>query len=55
MKVNDGQIEYEFLHLLRKLEIRDVKRFHELKEAKEIKTFALFEIQKGDIEKWEMI
>lgn len=55
MKVNEGQIDYEFMHLLRKLEIRDINRFHELKETREIKTFALFEIQIGDIEKWEMI
>lgn len=55
MTVTDGQIRYEFEHLLRKLEIRDPIRFQNLKNLKEMETIKMFEIIQGEIEKWEII
>ena len=51
--VNDGQIKYEFEHLLRKLERRDKKKYHEIKDEKGIKCNPLFFISKGGKEDWE--
>lgn len=53
--VTDGQVRYEFDHLLRKLEIRDTEGFHKLKNLKQIETAKMFEIIQGEIEKWEII
>ena len=55
MTVTDGQIRFEFEHLLRKLEIRDAILFQELKELEEMETIKMFEIIQGEIEKWEII
>lgn len=59
IKVNNEQISYEFSHLLKKLEMRDVKRFNNLvsslKFIKEIEIHNLFKVVKGGIEKWEKI
>lgn len=53
--VNDKQVEYEFLHLLKKLKIRDNLRFEKLKYLKNITTHSIFKIKKGEIEEWEII
>lgn len=55
MTVTDGQIRYEFEHLLRKLEIRDSIRFQNLINLKEMETIKMIEIIQGEIEKWEII
>ncbi|MCS7135229.1 MAG: pyrimidine dimer DNA glycosylase/endonuclease V [Candidatus Aenigmarchaeota archaeon] len=53
--VTNGQIKYEFSHLMKKLMERDVKKFEELKNVKKIEVNPLFKIIKGDIEDWEKI
>lgn len=55
IKVNSGQLAYEFSHLLNKLEIRDNKKYLELKEIKRPEAHFLFEETPGGIEKWEVI
>ena len=53
--VNEGQIEYEFNHLLHKLKTRDRARYEELKSLKEIETHPLFEKVDGEVEDWEVV
>ncbi len=53
IKVNLGQIEYEFTHLLKKLEIRDKKRFQKIKDLIKLETHSLFKVVEGQIETWE--
>ncbi|MBA5628891.1 pyrimidine dimer DNA glycosylase/endonuclease V [Moheibacter lacus] len=55
MTVTDGQIQFEFEHLLRKLEIRDEVKFQQLENLVELDTFHLFKTIQGEIEKWEII
>ncbi|MBN1232731.1 MAG: hypothetical protein JXA60_05205 [Candidatus Coatesbacteria bacterium] len=53
--VNDGQILYEYNHLLEKLRIRDFNKYQELKGIRNIKANLVFHIVKGDIENWERV
>ncbi len=53
--VTKGQIEYEFLHLMKKLEIRDTERYRLNKEIKAIDLHPLFYEVDGDVESWEII
>ena len=53
--VTKGQIQYEKKHLLKKLEIRDQRKFQTLLEETEIEAHPLFKIVKGVVEKWEII
>jgi len=53
--VNEGQLEYEFKHLLSKLKVRDPSRYEELKSLKRIKTHPLFTKVSGEVEDWEVI
>jgi len=55
MTVTRGQLEYEFEHLLRKLKVRDISLYKELKCEDRIMTHPLFKIVKGGIESWEVI
>ena len=55
LKVTSGQIGYEAKHLLRKLKIRDPKRFKELKSVKAFEPHPLFKVIPGKIESWEII
>jgi Pyrimidine dimer DNA glycosylase len=55
IKVTDGQLEYEVLHLLKKLKTRDTIKFKELKRLKNFDTLEMFSVIKGEIEKWEII
>jgi hypothetical protein len=51
--VSSGQIDFEFNHLLRKLEIRDKEKYKQLKNTENIKVNPLFMVKNGDIEIWE--
>ncbi|MEM0253120.1 MAG: pyrimidine dimer DNA glycosylase/endonuclease V [Candidatus Bathyarchaeia archaeon] len=53
--VTTGQLESEFYHLLKKLEIRDRQYFEELKKLspKNIEPNPVFRVIDGGIEKWE--
>ena len=53
--VTNGQLEYEFQHLLGKLKTRDSKLYKELKKVTRIKLHPLFRKVRGDIEEWEKI
>jgi hypothetical protein len=55
IQVTEGQLKYEFKHLLNKLKVRDSVRYKELKSIKEIKTHPLFTKIEGGIEVWETI
>ena len=53
INVTSGQLEYEYQHLLKKLELRDPERFSLLRGIKKIETHPLFVKISGDIEPWE--
>lgn len=53
--VSDGQLAYEFSHLLKKLALRDPKKFKELKALKIITAAPLFKIIKGERAIWEKV
>lgn len=55
MCVTSRQIEYEVVHLLNKLKIRDMDKFGRLSKLKKIDQHPIFKIVKGDIENWEII
>jgi hypothetical protein len=55
MTVTSGQLDYEKLHLLKKLEIRDKKKYFELAKISFCDSHPIFEVQNGGIEKWEVI
>lgn len=51
--VTRGQLEYEFQHLLKKLQKRDAERYEALKEEKKIEPNPVFFPVEGGVEKWE--
>lgn len=53
--VTKGQIAYEKKHLLKKLEIRDKRKFYELSQEKEIDPHPLFKFVEGEVEDWERL
>ncbi|MDQ0159294.1 pyrimidine dimer DNA glycosylase/endonuclease V [Alkalibacillus salilacus] len=57
LKVTKGQAEYEWHHLLAKLEVRDPERYGSLKEMKHesIEAHPLFSIVEGELENWERV
>lgn len=52
--VTSGQIQYEFEHLLKKLETRDQDLYQKLKGLKEIEPHPLFNVVTGNTEHWEI-
>lgn len=55
IEITKGQINYEFKHLLKKLEKRDKVKFNELKNVKKIETNKIFKTIPGKIESWEKL
>ena len=55
LNVTKGQLEFERNHLLNKLKSRDANKFQEIKKLKFLEANLLFEIEEGEIEKWEII
>lgn len=53
--LSEGQLAYEFNHLLSKLAIRDKVQHQSLKGLKSIKAMPLFKITKGDRADWEKV
>lgn len=51
--VNEGQLEFEFRLLLKKLRSRDEKRYQDLLTVNRIEAHPLFAIRKAGIEMWE--
>jgi len=55
LTVTTGQIDYEANHLLKKIKVRDPKKFMELKPVIAFEAHPLFKIIPGEIESWEII
>ncbi len=55
MNVTAGQLNYEVLHLLNKLQARDIKKFEELNTNTIFETHPLFQLVDGVVEEWEII
>ncbi|MDD2565824.1 MAG: pyrimidine dimer DNA glycosylase/endonuclease V [Candidatus Gracilibacteria bacterium] len=55
IEVNDGQVEFEKKHLLKKLEIRDLKRFNNLSLVDKVEINPIFKIIALGIETWEKV
>lgn len=55
IKVQEGQLNYEFQHLLKKLKTRDPEKFKQLQNSVDIEVNRLFEVVPGAIEDWEII
>lgn len=53
--VTRGQLEYEFHHLLRKLQKRDPKLYEALKGEKDILANPVFLVVDGGMESWERV
>ena len=54
LRVTQGQIEYETLHLLKKLQDRDPERYSHFKSEKIMAPHPMFMVIPGDIEPWEI-
>jgi Pyrimidine dimer DNA glycosylase len=50
-----GQLEYEWRHLLAKLERRDPERFERLAPLKRPRPHPLFRIVRGEVKSWEVV
>jgi hypothetical protein len=55
IKVNQGQLNYEFAHLLNKLKTRDDALYKKWKDLKPVDAHPLFTTVEGDVEEWEII
>ena len=53
--VTAGQVKYESTHLLKKLKLRDKKRYKELKLQNTFETHPIFRTIEGEVEDWEAI
>jgi len=54
ISVTDGQLQYEWQHLLQKLQQRDVNKYHELLSITQPEPLPLFHIIAGAVETWEI-
>ncbi len=55
MKVTSSQINYELVHLLKKLKGRNSIHYEVLKKLERIESHPLFSVIEGDIETWEKL
>ncbi len=53
--VTSGQVEYERIHLLNKLKVRDIQKYERFKNIISFDIHPMFNIIEGDIEEWEII
>lgn len=53
--VTNGQLDYEYQHLLGKLKERDPGSYKQLKMVKKIKPLPIFKKISGSVEEWEKI
>jgi hypothetical protein len=51
--VTSGQLEYEAVHLLKKLLIRDGEKYIQFRNEKSVEPHPLFRVVEGEIEEWE--
>lgn len=55
LKINSGQLNYEFEHLQKKLRQRAPLKYRENRQVRRIEPHPLFVKQKGEVEKWEKL
>ena len=55
IEVSRGQVKYESHHLLAKLKVRDLSKFHLLVEELQFEVHPIFVLVEGEIEEWEKI
>ena len=55
IKVTRGQLNYEWQHLMKKLQTRDVEKYKQYHQLTDYKTLDMFEVIEGEIESWEII
>lgn len=55
LDVTEGQMQYEWQHLLRKLETRDPSRFIEIANLRSSRPHPLFNVVAGEIADWEIV
>lgn len=55
LSLTEGQLHYEFQHLLRKLRERCPRRYDELFQAETLRPHPLFEVVPGDVSPWEKV
>ena len=55
LEVSEGQIIFEFKHLLFNLKSREINLYEKIEETKTIMPHPMFKIVKGEIENWERI
>ena len=53
--VTEGQVAFEWQHLLKKIERRDLDRYHKVKSIQTPQCHPLFMVVAGDIEPWERV
>lgn len=53
--VTQGQVDFEITHLLKKLNLRDKKKYKEFRRQKVYEPHPLFRIVDGDLEDWEIL
>jgi len=53
--ITEGQIQYEFKHLMKKLESRSPEKYKEFRKNTKIESHSMFLIVEGDIEPWERV
>jgi hypothetical protein len=54
LTVTNRQVEYEMQHLLRKLWLRDRRKYTKIKGLQAFEAHPIFVVVKGDIEDWEI-
>ncbi|MCX8016176.1 MAG: pyrimidine dimer DNA glycosylase/endonuclease V [Patescibacteria group bacterium] len=55
ISVNSSQVSYEFLHLLKKIKIRDKQTYNKIKDLRKIEINPVFKLKRGEREDWEKI
>ncbi len=55
IELTTGQLNFETNHLLNKLKIRDINKYHDNKKLGVFEIHPLFKLIDGDIETWEKI
>ena len=55
LNVTSGQLDYEFRHLLKKLEKRDPEKYEEIHQIKIPEQHPIFQVVSGGVEKWEVV
>lgn len=55
IEIPEGQLDYEFKHLMRKLAVRDIERYEKLKQIERVEPHPLFRVVGGGVCSWEVV